>query len=1033
MRKILFALALASLCSCSGGKSYTKFTQNDFKNPAPTFRSMPFHSLNDSLSADELSRQLKLMKDGGYGGSFLHSRTGLLTPYMGREWFDIMDAGVKTCEELGLEAWFYDEDKWPSGYAGGEVPRSNPAFRSHQLIRMPKDAVIEEPDKVLWEDENHKYVCYEERLGEAWYNGACWVDLMNPDMVKAFIDCTYKPYAERFSGNRTAKGIFSDEPQVKPRAVGLPGEQGKLSYSPSMEKAFKDLWGYDLDPVIPSLFERVGDWRTVRLHYYRTVAYCMEQAFSKQVGDYCRANGLKWIGHYNAEEGQSSNMQNEGNLMMQLRHMDVPGVDALGLKFKPLHNDRVMTSVANQYGKQRRVVEIFGISGHNLSFEDRMWLTAWHTQNGANMLCPHLALYSMKGERKRDYPPTLSYQQPYWSSNKLFEDFAARMCYFATCGKYEGEICVLATIESDYIGDRGADGALSRAMQTLTEKHFNYDIGDEQLIQDIGRTEGNRFIIGEMSYHTVIVPALATIRPNTLKLLKEFGNAGGRILVLNAYPQFVDGVENEEALNGLKEVSSPVSSRDLGEVLDECEREFTISGDNSSRIWSHLRRTRNGQTLQLSNTSRLNTYRASVRFAHPGRKTALMNPVNGDCLELTPDSDGAYTIEFEPAQSWILVNGDNSIFDRYDGAYTLPGERTTVASLPEVWQGARLDPNSLVLDFCEWSTDGGATWNGPEPPIAISNRCARKEECRYDGPMLLKFNFNVETVPSECKLAVEQPQMYNCIAVNGKPVSFSKDYFIDSFIRTADVSGLLREGENSILLSLDFKSAIRTSIDPVERYGTEIETIYLVGDFGVRGELAEEQPVSTWLSRNRNLQARPMPARYSYGSFSITGEDSAFSGDITRNGYPFYAGRFNLSSSFKFEGKKEGVAYKLAFPAFESVLLDIEFNGERLPSLFCHPWEADVTELLRDGDNNVTVTLTGSLRNLMGPSHNVGGEFSEVGPATFTGDNDWPNFSPGDKEWYDLRKEGQTKLWRDDYFCIPFGLTAAPIIIEETR
>ncbi|MFQ8805263.1 MAG: hypothetical protein ACLR8Y_09450 [Alistipes indistinctus] len=48
--------------------------------------------------------------------------------------------------------------------------------------------------------------------------------------------------------------------------------------------------------------------------------------------------------------------------------------------------------------------ELFGIGGHNLSFEDRMWITSWNTIMGINFMCPHLYQYSLKGERKRDYP-----------------------------------------------------------------------------------------------------------------------------------------------------------------------------------------------------------------------------------------------------------------------------------------------------------------------------------------------------------------------------------------------------------------------------------------------------------------------------------------------------------------------------------------------------------------------------------------------------------------------------------------------------
>ena len=138
--------------------------------------------------------------------------------------------------------------------------------------------------------------------------------------------------------------------------------------------------------------------------------------------------------------------------MIQLRNMQQPGLDHLGLHIdNALYAVRNISSVSNQYGIARRLSEAYGISGQNMNFEDRAWIASWHTLNGINHLCPHLALYSMKGTRKRDYPPTLSSQQPYWQYNKLLEDYVARLCYVTTVGKYSSEFLVVNPLESEYI------------------------------------------------------------------------------------------------------------------------------------------------------------------------------------------------------------------------------------------------------------------------------------------------------------------------------------------------------------------------------------------------------------------------------------------------------------------------------------------------------------------------------------------------------------------------------------------------------
>ncbi|MFQ7077964.1 MAG: hypothetical protein ACLRSW_08530, partial [Christensenellaceae bacterium] len=87
------------------------------------FKAKPFWSLNGKLEKDELSRQIDVLKKMGFGGAFLHSRTGLKTEYMGEEWLDDLEFCVEELEKREMESWLYDEDRWPSGTCGGTVAK----------------------------------------------------------------------------------------------------------------------------------------------------------------------------------------------------------------------------------------------------------------------------------------------------------------------------------------------------------------------------------------------------------------------------------------------------------------------------------------------------------------------------------------------------------------------------------------------------------------------------------------------------------------------------------------------------------------------------------------------------------------------------------------------------------------------------------------------------------------------------------------------------------------------------------------------
>jgi hypothetical protein len=941
-----------------------------------------------------------------------------------------MAAGVKSSQELGFDAWFYDEDKWPSGFAGGIVPLKDPAFQARSLARVKKDQPVSAPDTVLFEDASFKYVCHVFPMGDPWYNGTAWVDLMNPDMVKAFIDCSYVPYVQKFGGKPHVLGTFTDEPQISPRPKIV--NQGVVSFSPVIPAAFKARTGYDLLPCLPSLFAEEGEWRKVRLDYYRTVAACFEQAFSKQIGDYCATNNFIWTGHYNGEDAPRVNMLNEGNLMQQLRHMQMPGIDALGLHYNTLHCGKVMTSVANQYGRPRRLSELFGISGHNMTFEDRMWITSWHTLMGVNFMCPHLSLYSMKGERKRDYPPTISPHQPYWRYNKLFEDYSARLCYFATAGQTLPEVCVLSPIESDYIehasnGSSKRDADYDALLTALMRTHRNFDIGDEQIISEIAKAENGRFVIGRMAYRAVVVPQMLTIRASTIALLKQFAAQGGTVLVAQDYPLFVDGVANSAELPTLKAFAPLVQADRLQATLNAKIRSaFTLNGDKHEQVWTHLRAVTEGHTLQLSNTSRLESRTLALRLDTRDAPVALWDPVDGRCLRLKPEADGAYALAFAPAQTWLVSFGDVAKRVAFDADYRLPGDRKEVAKLTVTWQGSRVDPNALTLDYARASRDGGVTWSEPEPVLALYDRCAQSKP--YNGQLKLKFEPHVTDVPASCKLVVEQPEMYSAVTVNGKPVSFADSgYYRDIVFRAQDINGLLIPGRNEIILTLDFVSGIPTSLNARARYGTEIESIYLIGDFAVKAEQADQPLTDTYRNKDGVLQKKPV---HSFKRFTLTRESATFSGDLVPQGYPFYAGEFLLDGTFDLPAVEPGKKRLLSFPYFEAVVLKVTVNGQPCAPLFASPWEADVTAALKPGKNTVRISLTNSLRNLMGPHHHKGGEHTAVGPATFRANHYWPNREPGERDWYDARLGGKAKVWRDDYYMIPFGLLQPPVLVQ---
>ncbi|HUX97463.1 MAG TPA: glycosyl hydrolase [Bacteroidales bacterium] len=1040
MKKYLVFLFLL-IYGCLAEHSYTKIPEridfNEFVNPSSAYRSVPFYSLNDLLDSAELDRQVEEFAKGGYGGVYLHSRTGLLTEYLGTDWWKVMDAGLKACRRTGTYAWFYDEDKWPSGFAGGLVPLKSEDYHARCLVRLKLTDPLPEGSKVLTKDSNYYYLEYKMKTGNSWYNGTCYVDLLNPETVREFISSSYSPYAERYAKDfgKDALGIFTDEPQMM-SSTGDFINDGVRPFSPVILDKFRNDNGYDLLHVVGALFDTIPGYEKVRLDYFRTISKQLEASFSKQIGDFCTANNMLWTGHYNGEEALATVRNNVGNLMIQSRHMQQPGMDHLGLHIDgALNVSRQISSVANQYGISRRLSEAYGISGQNMNFEDRAWIASWHTLTGINHLCPHLALYSMKGGRKRDYPPTLSPQQPYWPYNRLLEDYTARLCYIATTGRYEAEFLVISPLESDYIDQvsysqtwSARNGKYVEFLGILQENHRDYDLGDEQILSEIGKVDGDRIVVGEQSYRGVILPYMLTIRQSTIDLLKKFAGRGGKIIA-TVMPQYIDGKKNTIVLNELESIVKLIEDKNFPDEINSIiPPAVVVAGEDAGYVWTSHRIADDKHLLQITNTSRMKSIRCNVRFADVSDKIVLLDPAYGKSYEIK--NDAGYELLLYPAQSFILA--DSRVIDgiRSSGSYEIPSGGKEIISLTGEWSGKRQDVNSLTLDFAKYSVDGGKSFSKPEPVIGIYERFTKS---RFNGPLILLIDFSVETVPSSCSLVLEQPDMWSKIEINGQPVRFDgKTFYRDMSFKPSQVTDLLKEGVNTIALYIDYKSAIPESRDPFERYGSEIESIYLTGDFGVKatGSALPDEP------SQHNVRGFLIPKPiYRFQSFTITNEKKNFTGDLVLQGYPFYNGGFELVKSFNISVLDKGKRYILKFPLAEAIVIKVNLNGKDLPPVAWSPWEVDITDALVDGNNTITLTLINSLRNLLGPHHNAEGELISLSPDSFAGRSTWTTRRQGENDWYErrLKGPGNTNIWRDDYCIIPFGLLEDAVIVEREK
>lgn len=161
---------------------------------------IPFWSWNDRLEDEELRKQINNMYDLGMKGFFMHARMGLETEYLSDEWYHAIDVCVDEARKLGMEAWSYDENGWPSGF-GGEKVLKNPENHATGIRRTVSDkfpegeyfavyAIIDGKCKRVYEavegvNEYHVITVFHD---------LSYVDVLNKRVIREFIDCTHEDY-----------------------------------------------------------------------------------------------------------------------------------------------------------------------------------------------------------------------------------------------------------------------------------------------------------------------------------------------------------------------------------------------------------------------------------------------------------------------------------------------------------------------------------------------------------------------------------------------------------------------------------------------------------------------------------------------------------------------------------------------------------------------------------------------------------------------------------------------------------------------
>ena len=1001
-----------------------KLSEDLFLNPTSEYRGTPFWAWNCKLEEKELLRQLEIMKQMGLGGAHMHVRTGMETKYLSDEHMSLVKACAEKCRDENMLAWLYDEDRWPSGAAGGIVTKevkyrqrslvmSVEAGREDKLIAC-YDVVLDDKDclknaRLIGADDSAEgtkwYAYLHIREESPWWNNQTYINTLDPKAMRRFIEVTYDRYLETvgddFGGLIPA--IFTDEPQIsfkKELPFAKYTDDITIPWTDDLPQTFADTYGEDLLAHLPEIFWQLpeGELSLIRYHYHDHICERFTQAFADQCGGWCRDHNLMLTGHMLSEDSLASQSEALGEAMRAYRGFDLPGIDML-CDSRHFVTAKQAQSAVHQYGREGMLSELYGVTGWDFDFRGHKFQGDWQAALGVTVRVHHLFWVSMKGEAKRDYPASIGYQSPWWKDYSLVEDHFARVNTALTRGKPAVKVGVIHPIESYWINFGPADqtggkrAQMNENFESLTqwliEGMLDFDFISESLLPELCQQGGAPFKVGEMEYDAILVPGCEIMRGTTYERLKAFKEQGGKLIFMGDAPKYIDGVADSRGLMLWQE--SLHIGFDRESVYDALEDVRLVdirrpSGIRTDNLIHQLRQDGDDRWLFIAHSKSPDCKDVAVaepvRIAIKGEWGALVyDTQTGEIKPLaTQTEDGVTYI-------------DTALYSYDSLLIKLTKEKQAVepADKNEFW-GVNLpvpslvkfeldEPNALLLDKAEVSLDGDAF--RPQKELLSADNDLRAElgwptrqdhvaqpwtveEPRPEHSVKLRFKVASDIDAERVQLALEDADVAK-IWLNGKTVTAKPEgWFVDKSIGTVAI-GALHKGENIIEVELPFGKR------------TNIEWCYLLGDFGV-----------TIQGEHRRIVAKP----------EMLGFD-----DIVRQGFAHYTGNITYNIPITAKAGKLNVTV----PHYVGAGVKVELDGAEGAILY-PPYKCTLP--VTEGEHMLKVTLLGNRFNAFGHLH--AGNQSErwIGPNIWRTEDNWT-------ESYRLRPLGimtapQIQLHPDD-------------------
>ena len=993
-----------------------------FKNPTSEYRGTPFWAWNNMLTSEELCRQIDVFKEMGLGGFHMHVRTGLKNKYLSEEYMNLVKDCVDKAKAEEMLAWLYDEDRWPSGAAGGLVTQDY-RYRSRSLLmtvdaygaagaldsssraeatRSGEGKILACYDVVLDEEgflqsykrieENDEaegtkwFALLEIASQNSWYNDQAYADTLNKEAIEKFIEVTHEKYKAKVGDefDNTVPAIFTDEPQFTRKQTfenSHDTEDVAMPWTDKVPELYKELYGADIFDTLPEIFWNLKD-NAPSIHRYRYHDFISElftRSFADTVGGWCAENNIALTGHMMEEPTLHSQTAALGEAMRSYRSFQLPGIDLL-CNSHEFTTAKQAQSATHQFGYEGVLSELYGVTGWDCDFRKYKHQGDWQAALGITVRVPHLSWYAMAGEAKRDYPASISYQSPWFKEYKLVEDHFARVNTALTRGKPVIKVGVIHPVESFWLhwgpNDKtalfrdGLDEKFLNLTSWLLENSVDFNFISESLLPQLCPEASAPLKVGQMEYDTIIVPGCETLRASTLKRLEEFKKQGGRLIFIGSAPKLCDAVASDRGAD-LYSISETVDfTRSAVADALESEKIVTIRRGNGVLSDDHIYQLReDGDCRWLFVCHNKEPRNKDVDNGRDIRIT-----VEGEYSVLTYDTQSGdiYPAEFK------VANGKTVIYEHlygYDSRlYKLvaPEEVASVKAdeIPQIEpagvSGAveyeLSENNVLLLDIAEHKLENEEDFSPAEEILRLDNICRRKLGIRDRGEAIVQPWVNGEKAPiSEVTLRYTFDSE---IDYSGAELA----------LEDADQAEVIFNGEKADMTILGTYvdiSIFRIKLPDIKKgentliikypFGesANLETVFVLGKFGVN-------------LRGTEKTITALPKKIGFG-------------DITAQGFPFYGANI----TYKVPVNVQNGSLKVIASDYRGAIIKASLDGKEMGTIIYPPYFLKA-ENVENGNHILSLTLSSHRYNTFGPLHLVDATESWHGPGAWRSrHNNW--------------------------------------------